>query len=105
MRACSRRRGRRSLPISAPKANCGRCAAPKISSNFIPTLTHLFHGRTGRTSDHFWEGMMIASRMLAGAATAAVLTCAGATLAADNAQVPPFAFMDGGWQAMGADFL
>jgi hypothetical protein len=48
---------------------------------------------------------MIASRVFAGAVGGAVLACAGATLAADNAAVPPFAFMDGGWQAMGADFL
>src|SRR6266700_1477741 len=38
----------------------------------------------------------------------ATLFCAGGALAADGAAngsaVPPFAFMDGGWQAMGADF-
>jgi len=49
--------------------------------------------------------MMIASRTFAGTIGAAMLMCAGATLAADDAKVPPFAFMDGGWQALGADFL
>jgi len=42
-------------------------------------------------------------------ALAATLLCAGTALAADGAAnstaVPQFAFMDGGWQAMGADFL
>jgi hypothetical protein len=38
-------------------------------------------------------------------ALAAALLCAGTALAADNSVVPPFAFMDGGWQAAGADFL
>jgi hypothetical protein len=37
---------------------------------------------------------------------AVALLCAGAGMAADQGStVPPFAFMDGGWQAMGADFL
>ena len=40
---------------------------------------------------------------LVGALTSAIL-CAGTALAADSSAVPPFAFMDGGWQAMGADF-
>jgi hypothetical protein len=46
------------------------------------------------------------SRFL-GALTATLL-CTGAALAADGATsnaVPQFAFMDGGWQAAGADFL
>ena len=47
-----------------------------------------------------------ASRYLAGACAAAGVACAGGVLAADSAaEVPPFAFMDGGWQAAGADFL
>ena len=48
---------------------------------------------------------MTASRMFAAAMGAATLACAGTALAADNTQIPPFAFMDGGWQAAGADFL
>ena len=38
-------------------------------------------------------------------AAAATVLCASAALAADGSTVPPFAFADGGWQAMGADFL
>src|SRR5579871_6834223 len=105
MRTCSPCPGRRSSPINAPKASCGKCAAPRIPSNIIPTPTHLSRGPTDPTSEYrFLGGMMIDSKTFAGAIGAAALICAAGALAADNAQAPPFAFMDGGWQAMGADF-